>query len=69
MSGMSTDPQNAPTPTCFRCGKPAEVSAPRSEWIGSEPESQLPLCPDCLKVLTSDPTEFWKPLRRKLGGP
>ena len=60
---MTPNPDPVPAVTCFRCGQPAELTAPRSDWIGSEPESQLPLCADCLDLLTSDPASFWQPLR------
>ena len=69
-AAMNSEPETSLIQPCFRCGKPSDeaCTGPRSGWLGSEPESQLPMCAECNNLLTTNPTEFWKPLQKKIGG-
>jgi hypothetical protein len=67
MRPMSPDPLNPPVQTCFRCGHLAELPAAGSGVVGGLEQDHVPLCTDCLQLLTTDSEAFWKPLRRRPG--
>jgi hypothetical protein len=53
------------TQPCFRCRQFAELPVIGSGIVAGQERDQLPLCTDCLELLTVDCEAFWRPLRKR----